>query len=132
MATLENAGDDTGVRMFPKETDDSDVIKELANLFLNDLVIEIDALREVVKQFGDAMSQWLLNMDSFDYDRFDCNWIMLCQPGLLRSLARNDVVKNGILAAYRKQYKEGKILHKVESRIMKYFILNMDEVENEE
>ena len=132
MATIENSEDDTRVITFPKEKDYSDVIKELVNLFLTDRIIEVNTLREVAEQFGDMISQWLLNQEGFDYDYFDCHWLTLCRSGLLHSIAKNDIARNGILAAYKKQYDSGAVSKDVESLIIKYFISPIDEVENEE
>ena len=49
----------------------------MVNLYLNDQIEDVEGLREVAVIAGDAMSQWLLNIEKFDYNQFDCNWLNL-------------------------------------------------------
>ena len=125
-----------GIKIVPKPCDYSSVIQELVNLYLNDQIGDIEGLREVVAMVGDSMSQWLLNVDKFDYSQFDCNWLNLCRSGLLRSIAQNDVARKSILIAYKRQYESKAVLSKVNEIIIEYFIsepsaLNITETEEE-
>lgn len=110
------------IKIVPKPRDYSSVIQGMVNLYLNDQVEDVEGLREVADMAGDSMSQWLLNVDRFDYNQFDCNWLNLCHSGLLRSIAHKDVARKNILAAYKRQYESKTVLSKVNEIIIEYFI----------
>lgn len=94
----------------------------MVNLYLNDQIEDVEVLREAADIAGDAMSQWLLNIEKFDYSKFDCNWLNLCRSGLLRSIAQNDVARKSILTAYKSQYEANAVLSKVNEIIIDYII----------
>lgn len=119
----------SGITRLPKEADYSDVIQELVNLYLSDQISNIEALSEIINEFGNSMSRWLLNMESFDYANFDCKWLDLCQSGLLKKIAANSIAKEKILATYKKQYESGTVSNNITELIVKFFISNADENE---
>ena len=100
----------------------TDIVKELVNLYLNDKLTNIDNLKNMVYETDDEMSKWLLNLNNFDYNKFECSWLVLCGGRLLKSIAENQEVKQNIISSYKKQY--GYLLEadKVNDIIIKYFI----------
>lgn len=110
------------IKVVSKSRNYSGVIKEMVNLYLNGQIRDVEGLREVAIIADDAMSQWLLNIEKFDYNQFDCNWLNLCHSGLLRSIAQNDVARKNILTAYKKQYESKVVLSNVNEIIIEYFI----------
>lgn len=122
-------GEDSLIKISPKPLDYSSVIKGMVNLFLNDQIKDIEGLKEIANMAGDPMSQWLLNMEGFDYSEFDCNWLSLCRSGLLRSIAQNSIAKRNILSAYKRQYESKAVLSTINEIIIKYFIAEPDMVE---
>ena len=100
----------------------SDIVKELVNLYLNDKLTNIDNLKNMVYETDDEMSKWLLNLNNFDYNKFECSWLVLCGGRLLKSIAENQEVKQNIISSYKKQYDYLLEADKVNDIIIKYFI----------
>ena len=73
--------------------------------------------------YGDNMSNWLSNMDDFDYSFFECNWLILCGKDLLHKIADDETARNSILKAYKKQYDNKKVSTTANDIIVKYFLL---------
>ena len=99
-----------------------DILKELINLYLNDKVINVDILKKMVYESDDEMSKWLLDLNKFDYNKFECSWLVLCGDRLLKSIAENQEVRQNIIFAYKKQYGSLSDADKVSNIIVKYFI----------
>lgn len=127
VAVVKKTDRKSGITRLPKEADYSEVIKKLVNLYLSDQISDIEALSEIMNEFGDSMSRWILNMESFDYANFDCKWLDFCQFGLLKKIAANSIAREKILAAYKKQYESGTVSNNITELIVKFFILNADE-----
>lgn len=127
-----NDNKNQAIKITPRPRNYSDVIKELINLFLNNQIQDIERLTNCVNQFGNLTSNWLLNLTKFNYEEFDCNWLSMCRPGLLCSIAKNEVANKSILQAYKKQYKSKAVLNKIGDIIIKYFISGPDEGSDEE
>ena len=127
VAAVKETDHKSGITRFPKEADYSDVINELINLYLSDQISDMDALSEIINEFGDPMSRWLLNMESFDYVAFDCKWLDLCQSGLLKKIAANCIAREKILATYKKKYESGTVSNKITGLIVKFFLSNANE-----
>lgn len=100
----------------------SDVIKKLINLFLDDKIIDVEALERIIKDSEDEASKWLMDMEKYDYSKFDCSWLNLCQDGLIKKIVENDIVRKEILSAYKEQFNKLSEKSKVNEIIVKYFI----------
>lgn len=81
-----------------------DVMKHMINLFLNDKIIDVELLKNVVEKSDDEMSKWLLDLEGFDYAKFNCSWLKLCKQKLLDSIVENEIAKKSILNIYKRQY----------------------------
>lgn len=99
-----------------------DVIKEMMNLFLNEKIIDTVTLNKIVSMTSDEMSIWLLDIANYDYLKFDCNWLSLCQSGLLKTIATNPIARERILESYQIQYATKPMQGKLNDIIIKYFI----------
>lgn len=99
-----------------------DILKELVNLYLNDKIINIDILKKMVYESDDEMSKWLMDLNKFDYNKFECSWLVLCGDKLLKAIVENPEVKHNIISAYKRQYDSLPQLDKVSDIIVKYFI----------
>ena len=81
-----------------------DVLQQMINLFLDNKIIDVELLKNIVGKSDDEMSKWLLDLDNFDYTKFDCSWLTLCQQGLIDLIVANDIARKGILNNYKEQY----------------------------
>ncbi len=116
-----------GIFTYPKSEDCSDVIKQLINLYLNNQILDIKQLNQIVQQFGDMMSKWLIDIEKFDYENFDCNWLELCRPKLLRNISKNKIANANIRKAYKVQSKSKSLSNKIQDIIVDYFLVKPDD-----
>ena len=89
---------------------------------MNDKIINIDILKKMVYESDDEMSKWLIDLNKFDYNKFECSWLVLCGDKLLKAIVENPEVKHNIISAYKRQYDSLPQLDKVSDIIVKYFI----------
>lgn len=98
------------------------ILKQLINLYLDNKIINVENLKKVIYESDDEMSKWLLDLNEFDYNKFECSWLGLCGDKLLKSIVENPEVKQNIISAYKKQYDSLSESDKVSDIIVKYFI----------
>ena len=98
------------------------ILKQLINLYLDNKIINVDNLKKVTYESDDEMSKWLLDLSEFDYNKFECSWLVFCGDKLLKSIVENPEVKQNIISAYKKQYDSLSESDKVSDIIVKYFI----------
>ena len=108
---------------------ESDVINALCNLYLNKKIINESKLKEIVNKSSMELQKWLLNMDTYDYSKFDCHWLETSSPSLLKSISKKPVIVKNILKAYKKLYDTNDAHSKITDIITKYFLVIDDESE---
>lgn len=112
---------------FPHNEGTTDVIDHLINLYLYGIIKDATELLELSELARDNMSIWLLDIEKFDYDRFDCNWLSECGSILLQNISRSEIARKGILKAYQQQYDSKPMLDNVNDIIVKYFMVDPEE-----
>ena len=68
-------------------------------------------------------------MDTYDYSKFDCHWLEISSPSLLKSISKKPVIVKNILKAYKKLYDTNDAHSKITDIITKYFLVIDDESE---
>lgn len=81
-----------------------EMMKNMVNLFLSDKIYDIELLKSIVRKSDDEMSKWLLDLEGFDYRKFQCNWLILCHQGLIDLIAKNRTAREKIISVYKEQY----------------------------
>lgn len=99
-----------------------DVMHKMITLFLNDKILDIDSLKKIVEKSDDEMSKWLLDLDEFDYRKFQCSWLTLCSQSLIETIVKNETVKKNILKIYKEQYSVLNDRAQINEIIIKNFI----------
>lgn len=99
-----------------------DVMKNMVNLFLSDKIYDIELLKSIVRKSDDEMSKWLLDLEGFDYGKFQCKWLTLCRQGLIDSIAGNKIARESIISVYKEQYDSLTDSTKINDIIIKNFI----------
>ena len=94
----------------------------LVNLYLAESFIHVDNLRDIVLESDDRCSKWLFDMNGFDYSEFNLSWLDLCSPGLLQSIAENDVARTKVLAIYKEKYTTETFEKSIHEKVVKYLI----------
>lgn len=117
-----NSDEEKSVMMVCVSLDYKDVLRQLVNLYLKSKINDIELLRQVVFECDDEMLKWLLDMDTYDYEKFDCRWLTKFQQLLIELIAKNEVAKNGIINAYKKQYENITNKEYINDIIVKNFI----------
>ena len=95
---------------------------DLLNLYLLDLLLDVDKLKEIILKGDDKFSKWLVDVDNFDYNEFDLNWLKHCYPKLLKKLADNKRVRESVILVYKEKYSTEYIDNNTNEIIIKYFI----------
>lgn len=103
--------------------DYSDVINALTNLYLNNKIINHDTLKNLIYESSEELSKWLIDMNGYDYAKFDCKWLETSNELLLEQIAQNPIAVKGILKAYKSQFETKAISSEVTKIINKYFII---------
>lgn len=98
------------------------VLQELINLYLKNKIINVDELKKTASKSYNEMFKWLLDLEAYDYSKFDCLWLTLCSDRLLQTIAENEVTKKSVILAYKEQYGSFPEADKVGEIIVKYFI----------
>lgn len=101
----------------------SDVINALTNLYLNNKIINHNELKYLIYESSEELSKWLIDMNGYDYTKFDCNWLETCSELLLEQISQNPIAVKGILKAYKSQFETKAISSEVTRIINKHFII---------
>ena len=99
-----------------------EMMKNMVNLFLSDKIYDIELLKSIVRKSDDEMSKWLLDLEGFDYRKFQCNWLILCHQGLIDLIAKNRTAREKIISVYKEQYGSLTDGTKINDIIIKNFI----------
>ena len=99
-----------------------DVLHEMITLFLENKVCDVDLLKTITERTSDEMSKWLLDMNTFDYEKFECSWLLQCSSKLLESIAENKIVCENIRSVYKKRYDTLADRQDITDKIVKYFM----------
>lgn len=119
--TKMNSNQENGILL--SNLDYKDVIKELTNLYLNKKIVDYDTLKKLIYDSSEELTKWLINMNDYDYSKFDCKWLETSNELLLEQIAQNPIAVKGILKAYKSQFETKAIGSEVTKIINKHFII---------
>ncbi len=108
-----------------KKNPDSEylLLDRLLTLYLNDKIINREKVLEVLVHAGKGSIPWLVQMDSFDYNKFEFDWLLECSSALLESISKNDIARKEILQRVRQLYSSKQTLSDdLVGIIVRYFI----------
>ena len=95
------------------------LIYNLLNLYLNGFIIYEDRCREIIKNNEIEIASWLINLNDYDYDKFNINWLSSCSENLLSKISGQVKVK--IACKLVEAYKTGKLNKKLIDIYFNYF-----------
>lgn len=104
-------------------SDEEDVALAYCNLILVNpqAVKDKEKVVKVVKESSIEISKWLVDVDGYDYNNFDLNWLSRCSGELLKKLAEKPIVCESVAKEVKKQF-FSRTLDNQELKIyMKYF-----------
>jgi hypothetical protein len=114
--------EDTTPIVFGHSINHIEVMKNMINLYLSDKINDIELLKSIVRKSDDEMSKWLLDLDGFDYGKFQCKWLTLCHQGLIDLIAGNRIARESIIRVYKEQYGSLTDSTKINDIIIKNFV----------
>ena len=66
----------------------------------------------------------MVDVNQFDYQRFDLNWLTFCSEAFLRELGSDKDISKKIIEKFYLDYFEGKLEKDVVDKVIKYFLRN--------
>lgn len=85
-------------------------------------MIQTDGYKEIIKESDEAELFILSDMDNFDYNNFNLEWLTMCTGGLLQKMAHNEKVRNNISRIYAEKIENGEISVQLLRIYFKYFV----------
>lgn len=110
------------VRIGMQEPHYIQLIGLLCDMYLRNHIANTELLIETVRKVGDSFSVWLIDLDSFDYSKFDIEWLNRCYPPLLKDIRNNDKARVGIANRIAELYLKGKVDKQLLERYFKYIV----------
>lgn len=79
-------------------SDEEDVALAYCNLILVNpqTVKDKEKVVKAIKESSIEISKWLVDVDEYDYNNFDLNWLSRCSGGLLKKLAEKPIVRENV------------------------------------
>ena len=94
----------------------------LLNLYLSNMFIDVERLKDIILSGDNEFDKWLVNLEWYDYSRFDLTWLKRCYVSLLKKLADNKTIRDAIVSIYKEKYSSEYIDNKTSEIIIKYFV----------
>ena len=111
---------DVNVVVFPNPRNYHDVISAFSNLHLQKKIFDLPRFVSVADKCGDLFTKWIVDMENFDYNLFDLKWLLICPAGILKDIASNEKVREGIINEYKLEFSG--IDNEINDIIVKYFL----------
>ena len=80
------------------------IVECIGNAYLAQAFIETERVRTFIQQSGIPFYSWAVDPENYDYNKFECAWLMDCSPELLRRMGDNKKTRENIQNAIREQY----------------------------
>lgn len=58
-------------------------------------------IRDIILSSGLEFAAWLMDMEHYDYEKFDVNWLQYCDSKLIKSISENATIVKGINKAFK-------------------------------
>lgn len=97
-------------------------IGSLTNLYLNNKIINLEDVKIGIKQSGIPMYEWLVEVENYDYDKFDISWLGFCSDSLLKSIASFPTAKTGISNMVKRAYLNNNFDKTILQKYFEFFV----------
>ena len=95
-----------------------------ANFYRDGKIIDRERFINIVTGSDDESIKWMVDVNQFDYQRFDLNWLTFCSEAFLRELGSDKDISKKIIEKFYLDYFEGKLEKDVVDKVIKYFLRN--------
>lgn len=93
----------------------------MCNLYLNDKIIDVEKLKEIIKDSEQDNLIFLSDIENFDYSKFDIEWLTFFHGGLLTDISQNETAKANITKKFCEKIEFGNISKQLLKLYFKYF-----------
>ena len=100
----------------------------MCNLYMNGKLIQTNRFKEIIKESDEDELVFLSDMDNFDYNNFNLEWLTMCAEALLKQIAQNKKARHNISRIYAQKVERGEISHKLMSIYFKHFVNMAEEI----
>lgn len=97
------------------------VLTTMCNLYLNDKIIDIEKLKEIIKDSEQDNLIFLSDIENFDYSKFDIEWLTSFHSGLLMDISQNETAKAKITKKFCEKIEVGDVSSQLLKLYFKYF-----------
>lgn len=94
----------------------------LINLFLSGLFIGKEKLKDYVLTGDNEFSKWLIDIEGYEYKKFNLIWLKKVVPSFHKRLSENKKVRECIISIYKEKYSSTYIDSKTNEIIIKNFV----------
>lgn len=101
----------------------------LCDIYLRGYIVNKKDLVDTVKAIGDPFTTWLIDLDGFDYSKFNVEWINRCYTPLLKRISSNDKAREGISKKIAEEYEQGHVDNRIMKKYFRFFANHMDETD---
>ena len=95
-----------------------------ANLYRADKIIDKNRFMAIVAESDDESVKWIVDVEHYDYKRFDLKWLTYCYDVFLNELGSSENVSKKIIDKFYEDYSEGKLEKNVVDKVIRYFLMN--------
>lgn len=97
------------------------LLTTMCNLYLNDKIIDVEKLKEIIKDSEQDNLIFLSDIENFDYSKFDIEWLTFFHGGLLTDISQNETAKANITKKFCEKIEFGNISKQLLKLYFKYF-----------
>ncbi len=108
--------------------DYNNILITMCNLYMNDKLIQTERFKEILKDSNEDELLFLSDMDNFDYNNFNLEWLTMYAGGLLKEIAQNKKARHSISRIYAEKMERGEISDKLLRIYFKHFVNMAEEI----
>ena len=97
-------------------------LNKFANLYRANLIIDKSRFIAVVSESDDESAKWLVDVENYDYDKFNVEWLTYCYDDFLEELSSNETIARKILEKFYIAYFDGKLEKPAIDTVLKFFL----------
>lgn len=94
------------------------LVISLIILYINNKVVDKKEIENAIAIHKNPENEFILNPNSYNYDKFDLEWLTKYNPAALKNLANNKKTRAGIVNCFVKRYNS---TDKMDRRLLKIY-----------
>lgn len=107
----------------------NNILTTMCNLYMNGKLIQMDKFKEIIKESNEEELIFLSDMDNFDYNNFNLEWLTMCAAGLLKGIVKNKTARYHISKIYAEKMERCELSDKLIRIYFQYFVNIEEEIQ---